>query len=182
MMSNGASGDINNIPFGIRRAPRAPFEQCRIVAGKTADACWRAIQKIETYDAAPVIATGQREVELDYRKPTAAEVKRAEELLKLSPAEREAIHKKTTNYANQMMRFAAPDSPRSEKLIIQAFGLASRRLSRCRSKSWSKSASNSRNAVPPPAPSSSGWPMAAMGTFSHPVRSTWAATRLGLGF
>ena len=121
MMSNGASGDINNIPFGIRRAPRAPFEQCRIVAGKTADACWRAIQKIETYDAAPVIATRQREVELDYRKPTAAEVERAQELLKLSPAEREAIHKKTTNYANQMIRFAAPDSPRSEKLIIQAF-------------------------------------------------------------
>ena len=64
MMSNGASGDINNIPFGIERAPRAPFEQCRVVATKVADASWRAIRKIENYDASPVIATRQREVTL----------------------------------------------------------------------------------------------------------------------
>ena len=36
MMSNGTSGDINNIPFGITRPPREPFEQIRIVAGKAA--------------------------------------------------------------------------------------------------------------------------------------------------
>jgi len=34
MMSNGTSGDINNIPFGVTRPPREPFEQIRIVAGK----------------------------------------------------------------------------------------------------------------------------------------------------
>ena len=121
MMSNGASGDINNIPFGIERAPRAPFEQCRIVAGKTADAAWRAIKKIESYDASPVIATRQREVTLDYRRPTEAQVQNALRLLELPSEEREAIHKKSTNYANHTIRFAEPDSPRTENVIVQAF-------------------------------------------------------------
>ncbi len=121
MMSNGASGDINNIPFGIERAPRAPFEQCRIVANKAADASWRAIRKIETYDSAPIIATRQREVTLTYRMPTKAEVENALRLLDLTKEEREEIHKKTTNYANQTIRFAEPDSPRTEEVIIQAF-------------------------------------------------------------
>ncbi len=121
MMSNGASGDINNIPFGMERAPRAPFEQCRIVAGKAADASWRAIKKIETYDSAPLIATRQREVTLTYRKPTEAEVKKALRLLELTSKEREEIHKKSTNYANQTIRFAAPESPGTEDVIVQAF-------------------------------------------------------------
>ena len=121
MMSNGASGDINNIPFGIERAPRAPFEQCRIVASKTADAAWRAIKKIENYDTSPVIATRQREVALTYRKPTEAEVENALRLLKLTREDREAIHSRTTNYANQTIRFAEPEMPRTEDVIVQAF-------------------------------------------------------------
>jgi hypothetical protein len=36
-MSNGTSGDINNIPFGTTRPPREPFEQIRLVAAKAAD-------------------------------------------------------------------------------------------------------------------------------------------------
>ena len=48
MMTNGASGDINNLVFTGTRAPRSPFEQIRIVASKTADVAWRAVKKIET--------------------------------------------------------------------------------------------------------------------------------------
>jgi neutral ceramidase len=121
MMSNGASGDINNIPFGIVRAPRAPFEQCRIVAGKTADAAWRAVKRIENYDSSPMIATRQREVTLNYRKPTVVQVKNAQRLLGLTRKEREAIHKKTANYANHVIRFADPENPPTENVIIQAF-------------------------------------------------------------
>lgn len=121
MMSNGASGDINNIPFGIVRAPRAPFEQCRIVASKVADASWRAVRKIETYDSSPVIATRQREVTLNYRVPSEADVTKALELLKLTPAERNAIHKRTTSVANHTVNYAKPEAPRTEDVIVQAF-------------------------------------------------------------
>jgi neutral ceramidase len=44
-----ASGDINNIPFLVTRPPRAPFEQIRIVAQKTADAAWHAWRSIEQH-------------------------------------------------------------------------------------------------------------------------------------
>jgi hypothetical protein len=42
MMSNGTSGDINNIPFLVNRPPRKPFEQIQVVAKKTDEAAWRA--------------------------------------------------------------------------------------------------------------------------------------------
>lgn len=121
MMSNGASGDINNIPFGIKRAPRAPFEQCRIVAGKAADASWRAIRKIEEYNASPRIATRQREVTLNYRVPTEVEIEKAMKLMRLTPEERNEIHKRTTSVANHTINFAKPESPRTEEVIVQAF-------------------------------------------------------------
>lgn len=121
MMSNGASGDINNIPFGMKRAPRAPFEQCQIVASKAADASWRAIRKIENYNASPIIATRQREVALEYRQPTEAEVAKALELLALTSKERNAIHQRTTSVANHTVNYAKPESPRTENVIIQAF-------------------------------------------------------------
>ena len=121
MMSNGASGDINNIPFGIERAPRAPFEQCRIVASKAADASWRAVRKIENYDSSPVIATRQREVTLKYRKPSEEELEKALALLDLTPQQRNEIHKRTTSVANHTVNYAKPDSPRTEDVIVQAF-------------------------------------------------------------
>ena len=51
MMSNGTSGDINNIPFGVIRPPREPFEQIRTVAQKAADTAWLAQRKIEKHRA-----------------------------------------------------------------------------------------------------------------------------------
>ena len=120
MMTNGTSGDINNIDFHSKRPPRAPFEQIRVVAGKAADAAWRAVKKIEVYDENPPIATRQREVELKYRTPSEADVAKALELLKLSPKERDAINKRTSSVASKTVEFAAPDRVRTEGVIIQA--------------------------------------------------------------
>jgi hypothetical protein len=120
MMTNGASGDINNIDFYGKRPPRAPFEQARIVATKTADAAWRAVKKIEQYDADPIVAVLQREVTLKYRHPTEAQVERAQELLELPRKEREELHKRATQYANNILRFADPEYPETEDVIVQA--------------------------------------------------------------
>lgn len=121
MMSNGASGDINNIPFGIERAPRAPFEQIQIVAGKAADASWRAVSKIDSYDSAPLIETRQREVHLTYRQPTEVEVAAAHRLLKLTRKERDEIHSRTSSVATNTVAYAEREEPRTEGVIIQAF-------------------------------------------------------------
>jgi hypothetical protein len=120
MMTNGASGDINNIDFYSKRAPRAPFEQIQVVATKVADAAWRAVKKIEEYDDDPLVAMCQREVTLKYRKPTEAQVERAREMLELPRKDRETLHKRTIQYANNTLRFADPEHPETEDVIVHA--------------------------------------------------------------
>ena len=120
MMTNGASGDINNIDFHRKRAPRAPFEQVRVVANKTADAAWRAVKKIETYHDNPIIAVRQREVALKYRKPSPKQLEKALKLMYLSKKERDAINNRTTSVATRTIEYAKKDHPDSEQVIIQA--------------------------------------------------------------
>ena len=84
MMSNGTSGDINNIPFGITRPPRAPFEQIRIVAGKAADTAWLAQRKIEQHRSDARLGMLQREIPLKYRRPTAEQVAEAKAVIAIT--------------------------------------------------------------------------------------------------
>ncbi len=121
MMTNGASGDINNLVFTGSRAPRSPFEQIRIVASKAADASWRAVRKIENYDTKPLIATRQREVDLPYREPDEREISLAKGLLTRTRQEREAINNRTTSVATRVIEYAKPEHPRTEPVLIQAF-------------------------------------------------------------
>ncbi len=118
MMTNGTSGDINNIDFSRTRAPRAPFEQVRIVANKTADAAWRAVKKIETYDESPKVAMLQREVTLDYRTVTDADVARAHEMLGVPKKEQDKLPFKAIQYANATLKHTEPN--RTEDVIVQA--------------------------------------------------------------
>jgi len=120
MMTNGASGDINNIDFDSRRAPRAPFEQIRIVAAKTADAAWRAVKKIEHYDENPVVAMRERHVTLNYRVPSEKDVEKALLLLGLPKKERDAIHSRTNSVANTTVLYGGEDNPGSLDVIVQA--------------------------------------------------------------
>jgi hypothetical protein len=107
MMSNGTSGDINNIPFGVTRPPREPFEQIRIVAGKAADTAWLAHRKIEKYRNDAHLAMLQREVTLKYRRPTAEQVAEAEAVLAIKDkAAIEALPRLAKNYAGSTISAA----------------------------------------------------------------------------
>ncbi len=120
MMTNGTSGDINNIDFYRNRGLRAPFEQIRVVAGKTADAAYRAVQKIDHYDESPIIAMKQRIVTIHYRKPKQEDIDRAIELMKLSSKERDEINSRTSSVAQNTLRFSEPEMTKTEDVIIQA--------------------------------------------------------------
>ncbi|MEZ6059265.1 MAG: hypothetical protein R3C19_02775 [Planctomycetaceae bacterium] len=80
IMSNGTSGDINNINFfdGVQSKP--PFEQIRFVATDVAESAVRAMQRIEYRDDVTLTAV-ETEIELGVRKPTADEIARATRLL-----------------------------------------------------------------------------------------------------
>jgi len=104
MLSNGASGDINNLPFLLNRPPREPGEQIRIVASKTADAAWHAWKKIDEYPTAVPIGMIERGITLDLRRPTEQQIVAAEKILAAEDeSELAGYHKKAEAYARKTM-------------------------------------------------------------------------------
>jgi hypothetical protein len=119
-MSNGTSGDINNIPFGSSRPPRAPYEQVRIVAGETADAAWKAYREIGKHQTDVILGMRQRLVTLKYRRPTPEQVMNAKAILAIKDkAAIERLPRLAKNYAGSTV--AAADRPeQTVDVIIQA--------------------------------------------------------------
>lgn len=117
MMSNGTSGDINNIPFGTTRPPREPFEQIRIVAQKAADTAWFAQQKVGKHNPHAPLGMLQRLVTLKYRKPTPEQLAEAEAILAVKDKEAiEKLPRLAQNYAGSTV--AAAKRP-EETLTVQ---------------------------------------------------------------
>ncbi len=107
MMSNGASGDINNIPFTVTRPPREPFEQIRIVAQKAADTAWFAHRKIEKHRSDVRLGMVQRLVTLKYRRPSAQDVAEAKAVLALTDKDAVAkLPRLAQNYAGRVLAAA----------------------------------------------------------------------------
>jgi len=80
MLSNGTSGDINNINFVKRRGRRERYEQINYVANDVASKVYGAMKGLE-YKRDITLAARYREPEIDYRKPTADEMAWAKETL-----------------------------------------------------------------------------------------------------
>ena len=109
MLSNGTSGDINNIPFGLNpsRPGREPFEQVRIVAGKTADAAWHARSKITMHQSTVKLEMMQRELTLKNRRPTEEQTERAKGILALKDeAEKRKLPPLAEPYAERTMNLS----------------------------------------------------------------------------
>lgn len=120
MMSNGTSGDINNIPFTVTRPPREPFEQIRIVAQKAADTAWFALRKIESHHANARLGMIQREISLKYRRPTAEQVAAAKAVIATKDeAELAKLPRLADNYARRTIS-AAEREEEVATAIIQA--------------------------------------------------------------
>jgi neutral ceramidase len=120
MMSNGTSGDINNIPFGVVRPPRAPFEQIRIVAQKAADTAWLAHRKIPQHRSDVRLGMRQREITLTYRRPTAEQVAEAKAVLAVKdPAAFAQLPRLAQNYARNTLA-AAERKESTVTVIVQA--------------------------------------------------------------
>lgn len=107
MMSNGTSGDINNIPFLTLRPPREPFEQIRIVAQKAADTAWMAHRQIERHRPDVRLGMRQREVTLKYRRPTDEQLAAARAVLAVKdPESKVKLPPLAENYARSTVAAA----------------------------------------------------------------------------
>jgi hypothetical protein len=120
MMSNGTSGDINNIPFGVTRPPREPFEQVRLVAAKAADTAWLAHRKIEQHRADARLGMIQREITLKYRRPTDEQVAEAKAVVAVKDKDAiEKLPRLAQNYARNAIA-AAERAEDTLTVIVQA--------------------------------------------------------------
>ncbi|MFZ2277099.1 MAG: neutral/alkaline non-lysosomal ceramidase N-terminal domain-containing protein [Prosthecobacter sp.] len=117
MMSNGTSGDINNIPFGATRPPREPFEQIRIVAQKAADTAWFAQRKIEKHRGDVTLGMLQREIRLKFRRPSEQDVAEAKAVLAVKDKEAvEKLPRLAKNYAGSVVAAA---ERKEETIMVQ---------------------------------------------------------------
>lgn len=117
MMSNGTSGDINNSPFLNGRPRRAPFEQIRQVAGKTADAATYAIRKIETPSADVKLDMRQRAVKLKHRVPTKEQMDRAKKIVTVDAEGEKKLPRLAKAYAERTLTMA--ENPPTYEALIQ---------------------------------------------------------------
>ncbi len=83
MMTNGTSGDINNINFRSARPKQQPYEQIRIVADDVAQEVARVCRTLPHHDWVP-LGVAQKEIELGLRLPSSDEIAKARDVMNQS--------------------------------------------------------------------------------------------------
>jgi hypothetical protein len=114
-MTNGTSGDINNVNFfeGGERQP--PFEQIRLVAADVAASAHVAYKRIEYHDWVPM-RMDETEIELSVRRPSEEELVRARKLI--AEAGEGPWRDRKVVYANESLDLAK--YPATVKVKLQA--------------------------------------------------------------
>ena len=80
LLSNGTSGDINNINFRKKPEPREPYDQIRAVADAVATEAHRVCKGLSYQDWVPLSAQ-QTELNLSVRRPSPEDIARADAIL-----------------------------------------------------------------------------------------------------
>ena len=118
ILSNGTSGDINNINWLKKPEKRwRPYAKMRQVADDVARAVHRGAQQVELHDWVALDAR-QRELSLAARKPTKEQLAYARAIL-AKPEDAPQYHKRERVYANRVL--GLHDSPDRVSVPLQAF-------------------------------------------------------------
>ena len=101
----------------FRRHQQHPVQS--VVATKTADAAWFASKKINNYRRDPLVGMIEREIDLKYRKPTAAQLAEAKRVAAIKGKDEIAkLPRLAQNYARSTIR--AFERPESLTIKLQA--------------------------------------------------------------
>ena len=117
ILSNGASGDINNVDFTRPGEKLPPYGKMRIVANDVAQKALAAYRTIRWRDRVTLGAAFE-EIELKYRRPTSEQLERAQALLALKKAGTEPKLLEGI-YAERTLWMS--NQPESAKFPLQAF-------------------------------------------------------------
>jgi neutral ceramidase len=115
MLSNGTSGDVNNISFSKARPPAKPFERIREVAGLVAERVIGALEKVEYHRQIP-LAMAQSELTLKIRKPTPERLAQAKKFL--AEEDESKLPRRAKAYARWTMEL--DERPATEDILLQA--------------------------------------------------------------
>lgn len=124
ILSNGTSGDINNVNFlpGTHPPSYAAYEKMRIVANDVAEEVFRVYQSIEHNDWVK-LRSAQDELRLKVRRSTSDQLERAKEILSRPDSEKPLYHRLERNYANRTVERGRKDWPAEVDVVLQTFGI-----------------------------------------------------------
>lgn len=117
IMSNGTSGNVNNVNYGGQAEKHAPYEKMRIVADDLAREVFRVHNKIEFHDWVPLAAASEK-LTLNVRRPDTRMIENAKNSLK-KPESAKLVHPHEKIYAERLLQFV--DWPDQMDIILQAF-------------------------------------------------------------
>ncbi len=117
ILSNGTSGDINNLNFGGNREQHRPYEKMKIVADDVAEAVFREYQKLSFQSWVP-IGAAQAEITLQVRR-VSPEVLKNIDKIKARPADADPLfHRLEKIYAQRITQMEA-EWPDEIDIILQ---------------------------------------------------------------
>lgn len=117
IMSNGTSGDVNNINFGAPAEKHEPYAKMRIVANDVANEVLRVYQSIQYKDWVPLRAA-QSELNLKVRKPTPEMLAYAQKVL-AKPETETPVHRLEKTYAERTIQMNK--WPENVNVLMQTF-------------------------------------------------------------
>lgn len=117
LLSNGTSGDVNNINFRQPRPAQPPYQRMRDVARDVADRVHQVYAGLQ-WSRSVELNSRYRELSLARREPTPARQEWATEVLSKAPADRSQWDLSTI-YADRVLKLAA--APPQYPLPIQVF-------------------------------------------------------------
>ena len=118
IMSNGTSGDVNNINFRGPAEKNPPYEKMRIVADDVAKEVFRVHKTIKHHDWVRLQAA-QTELKLKVRRPTRQMLANAEASLK-KPETVALVHRFEKVYAERILQIER-EWPNEISIILQVF-------------------------------------------------------------
>ncbi len=119
IMSNGTSGDVNNVNFAGKAENRAPYEKMKIVGDDVAREVFRVENGIE-YHAWVPLGVVTDEIRLDVRKPDEKLLARSREVLE-RPDSVKPLHVHEKAYAGNLTRFM--NWPDQIDIVLQTFSI-----------------------------------------------------------
>lgn len=117
IMSNGTSGDVNNINFMGQAENNLPYEKMRRVAEDVAREVFRVHNSVHHYDWVPLRAASE-EIMLEVRKPDQNMIDHAKNVL-TRPENVKPLHRHEEVYAERILYL--PDWPDQINIVLQTF-------------------------------------------------------------